>query len=618
MIAYGYAGRLGVVDLSKGQVTTRSLDEKLISDYLGGRGFVARLVYDLVPPGADPLGPDNVLVFAVGPLNGTVTPTSARFSIGAKSPLTGITGGGNAGSFWGPNLKWAGFDGVIVRGQAAEPVYLLIRDRDIRIVPATNLCGLDTWKAAECIREECEDPWLRVACIGAAGERGVLLANVGVGRFRAAGRGGLGAVMGSKNLKAIAVRGTGPVHVYDPEALWERSQDITKRAVKKGYLKYRLTYGDYGGFRRQADHGALMTRNAQTGVFPEADAIDGDAFNKRARIGIRACFGCPIPCWVRFVIPDGPYAGFYGENLNTTILKELGPRCGMTDLDSLLAALVALDRYGLDAISVPIAIAFAMECYQRGIITTADTGGLELDWGRADVVLTLIEQMAHNEGFGGELGQGVRICAQRWGRGAEKYAFHVKGLEVVGTDPRGYHAWGLGYATSSRGACHMRAYSTFEYGQMTEEEMIHLADTTAIRDRFGCEGKGRAVAYLEDMRCVGDSLEMCHWLTRATFGLPQEQVGLLSAATGRAITPEELKRIGERIYNIEHLFNLREGATPADDTLPERFLKEPIPEGPSKGQVCPLEPMLEEYYAARDWNRQTGYPSPDKRTELGI
>jgi len=614
----GYAGRLAVVDLGNSQVTMEPLDEGLITDYLGGRGFVARLVYDLVPRGADPLGPGNVLVFAVGPLNGTVAPTSARFSVGAKSPLTGITGGGNAGSFWGANLKWAGFDSVVIRGKAAEPAYLLITDGDIQIVPAPDLWGLDTWKTAERIREQCRDPWLRVACIGAAGERGVLLANVGVDRFRAAGRGGLGAVMGSKNLKAVAVHGTGCVRVYDPEALWSRSQDITKRAIEKGYLKYRFTYGDYGGFRRQADHGALMTRNAQTGVFPEADAIDGDAFNERARIGIRACFGCPIPCWVRFVVPDGPYAGLYGENLNTTILKELGPRCGISDLDSLLAVLVAIDRCGLDAISVPATIAFAMECYQRGIITTADTGGLELEWGRSDVILKLIEQMAHNDGFGGELGQGVQRCAQRWGSGAEEYAFHVKGLELVGTDPRGYHAWGLGYATSSRGACHMRAYSTFEYDQMTEQEMIQIAGMTAIQDRFGREGKGRAVAYLEDMRCVGDSLEMCHWLTRATFGLPQEQVSLLYAATGREIAPEELKRIGERLYNVEHLFNLREGVTPADDTLPKRFLQEPIPEGPSKDQVCPLEPMLEEYYAARDWNRETGYPSPDKRRELRI
>jgi len=607
-----------VVDLSKGEVTTEPLDEELRRDYLGGRGFVARLVYDLIPQDADPLGPENVLVFAVGPLNGTVAPSSARFSMGGKSPLTGITGGGNAGGFWGPHLKWAGFDGLIIRGRAAQPVYLLIAGGEIRIVPATHLWGMDTRQAAQQIREDCEDPWLRVASIGLAGERCVLLANVSVDRYRAAGRGGLGAVMGSKNLKAVAVRGTGAVNVHDPQMLWTLSQDITKRVTGERYFQSRMKYGAYGGFRRQADHGAVMVRNAQAGVFDGVDCVDGQAFNRRALLRMRACFGCPTPCWSTFALLDGQYAGLYGEELTTTSLKELGARCGLADLDAILAAHVLLDRHGLDAISAPAAIAFAMECYQRGIITAADTGGLELEWGRGDVVLELIEQMAHNQGLGGQLGQGVLRCSQRWGSGAEHYAFHVKGLEVVGTDPRGYPAWGLGYATSSRGACHMRAYSVFEYGGMTDEEMLRLAGTEAIAERLGWQGKGKAVAHLEDMRCVGDSLELCHFLTRATFGFPEEQVGLIAAATGREYSPQQLQRVGERIYNLEHLFNLREGSTPDDDTLPARFLTEPLAEGLSKDHVCPLEPMLEEYYEARSWDRETGHPSAAKLGELGL
>jgi aldehyde:ferredoxin oxidoreductase len=610
--------RIGVVELDRLRVTALPLDPELRANYLGGRGVVARLVYDLVPQHADPLGPDNVLVFAPGLLTGTLAPASARFSLGAKSPLTGITGGGNGGTFWGANLKWAGFDALVIRGQAARPVYLRVEDQEIEILPADDLWGLDTWQTVRAVRRQNRNPWLQVACIGPAGERQVLLANVIVQKYRAAGRGGLGAVMGSKNLKAIAVHGTAPVPLSDPEAVWNRSRRITQRAIEKGYLKYRYQYGDYGGFGRQAKHGALMTHNAQDGLFPEASAVDGDAFNERARIGLRACFGCPIPCWVRFTIDAGPFAGLYGENLNTTILKELAARCGLTDLDAVLAGLVALDRYGLDAISAPAAIAFAQECYQRGIITSADTGGLDLEWGRAEAVLTLIEQMAHDEGLGGQLGQGVRNCAERWGEDARRYAFHVKGMEVVGTDPRGYKAWGLGYATASRGACHMRAYATFEYGQMTDEEMIQVGGTTEIGDRFGYQGKGVAVAYMEDLRCIGDALGLCHWLTRATFGLPQEQVGLVEAVIGRAIAPYELERIGERIYNLEHLFNLREGTTPADDTLPDRFLEEPMPSGPGRGHVCELEPMLEEYYAARDWDPESGYPSDVKRVELGI
>jgi aldehyde:ferredoxin oxidoreductase len=615
---YGYAGKFGVVDLSTGEVTTQPLDEKLIMDYVGGRGFITRLIYDLIPPHTDPLGPDNVLMFAVGPLNGTIAPTSARVSIGAKSPLTCITGGGNAGGFLGANLKWAGFDGLIIRGRADEPVYLLIRDGDIQILPAAALWRKDTHQAERLIHEQCRDPWLSVAVIGQAGENCVPLATTIMDRFRSAGRGGLGAVMGSKNLKAVAVRGTGAVRVYDPKALWAESQGIVKRAIKKGYLGSRWKNGAYGAFRRWADAGAQITRNAQTGVFPEVVNIDGSAFNERARIGIRACCSCPMPCWTRFVVPDGPHAALYGEELTATTLKEVGARCGLSDLSAILALHVALDRHGLDTISAPSAIAFAMECYQRGIITTADTGGLELGWGDAEVMLQLVDQMAHSEGFGGELGQGVRTCAQRWGRGAEKYAFHVKGMEIVGTDPRGFPAWGLGYATSSRGACHMRAYSVFEYGGMTEDEMLRISGTTAIQERLSWKGKGKAVAYEEGMRCVSDSLEMCDFLTRSTFGFPEEQVGLIRAVSGREYTPEELRLVGERIYNLERLFNLREGLTPADDTLPERFLQEPLVEGASKGYVCPLEPMLEEYYEARDWDRETGYPSPSKLKELGL
>jgi aldehyde:ferredoxin oxidoreductase len=616
---YGYAGKVAVVDLTAGEVSVETLDEDLAYRYLGGRGFVAKWMYDLIPEGADPLGPENVLCLAVGPLNGTLAPTSARFSIGAKSPLTGMLGGGNAGGFWGAGLKWAGFDGVIVLGRAQTPVYLLVQDERVTICSAERMWGKDTFETEALIREEQRQPRLRIVSIGQAGENRVLLANVISDRWRAAGRGGLGAVMGSKNLKAIAVGGRAAVSVHDPAGLWDSSQAITRRAIEqKGYFEKRWNNGAYGAFRRWADSGAQITRNGQQGVFPEAELIDGEAFNERARLSIRACSNCPLPCWVRFFVPDGPYAGLYGEELTATTLKEAGARCGITDLDGILQAHELMDRYGLDTISAPSAIAFAMECYQRGLITEENTGGLALDWGRSDLFLELIRQMAHNEGFGGELGHGVRLCAQRWGRGTEAYALHVKGMEVVGTDPRGYPAWGLGYATSSRGACHMRAYSVFEYGGMTDDEMVRIAGTTKIGQRFSWRGKGRAVAYLENMRCVGDSLGLCDFLTRSTFGFPEEQVGLLAAVTGTEYSPEELRLVGERIYTTERLFNLREGLTPADDTLPDRFLEEPLEDGPSAGYLCPLEPMLQEYYTARDWDRETGYPSRAKLAELGL
>ncbi|MEM4724769.1 MAG: aldehyde ferredoxin oxidoreductase N-terminal domain-containing protein, partial [Candidatus Hadarchaeum sp.] len=267
-MTYGYAGKFAIVNLNTGEVQVQSLDKQLAMYYLGGRGFVSRLLYEYIPEGTNPLGLDNVLIFAVGPLTGTVVPTSARFSVGAKSPLTGLIGEGNAGGFWGPNLKWAGFDGLIIHGQAPEPVYLLIRNDDVRIMPASSLWGLDTWQATEHIRQECRDPQLSVACIGVAGENRVRLANIIVDKARAAGRGGLGAVMGSKNLKAIAVHGTGAVNIYDAKMLWNFSYDLIKRVAQREYSRSRMKYGAYSGFRRQADHGALMAYNAQSGLFP--------------------------------------------------------------------------------------------------------------------------------------------------------------------------------------------------------------------------------------------------------------------------------------------------------------------------------------------------------------
>ncbi len=615
---YGYAGKLGIINLSTGEIHDRHLDKTLTGDYLGGRGFVASLLYELLPGGADPLGAENVLVFAVGPLNGTAAPTSARVTVGAKSPLTGILGSGNAGGFWGAQLKWAGYDGLVIQGRAAEPVYLVIRDGGIRLHAARQLWGRDTQQTEHLIRSEQGDAQLSVACIGPAGERSVALTTVMFDRVRSAGRGGMGAVMGSKKLKAIAVHGTQGVLIHDPERFWKESLALTKRAVEKGYFKSRWEKGTYGAFTRWNDMGALQTYNGQLGQFANVDRIAGNVFNERYRIGMRACFGCPTPCWPTYVIPTSSGDSQYLEEVTASTFKETGARCGIDNMEVILQAHAIMNCYGLDTISAPAAISFAMECYQRGIISEEDTGGLELDWGRGDAVLELLEQMGRNEGFGGELGAGVRACAQRWGKDAPRYALHVKGMEVVGTDPRGIPAWGLGYATSTRGACHMRAYSNFEYGGMSDEEMVRISGTTAIGDTHGWEGKGRAVAYLENVRAYGDSLELCHLLTRAELGFPEKLVGLFEAATGRYLEPEALMRIGERIYNLEHLFNLREGSTPADDRLPQRFQEEPMPEGPAKGQVCRLEPMLEEYYTARDWDRRTGYPSVAKLRELGL
>lgn len=611
-------GIVAIVDLSCGSVETLSISDDLIKQYIGGRGFIARWLFEMVPPDTDALSEENVLIFANGALTGTLAPSAARLAVGALAPETGIWSIGNVGGIFGPQLKRAGWDALIIKGRSPQKVYLLILDDKIIIKPADHLWGMDSYQTEPAIRLENRDQRLSVACIGPAGENGVLMATIMVDRVRSAGRGGLGAVMGSKNLKAVAVHGSKDIPIYDPDRFFDECLKINKRSAHL-YFESRWEKGSYGALGRYNEAGALSTRNAQQTVFEGIDGITAETYVQDFKQPqMHACFACSIPCWSYFYLKDGKYAGFYDENANATTFKEFGARCGLANMDAILVANAMCNRLGLDTISTPAVISFAMECFQNGIINKEDCGGLELKWGDEQVMMTLIEQMGYGQGFGAQLAQGVKRCAKIWGHGAERFALHVKGMETVATDPRGQPSWGLGYATSSRGACHMRAYANFEYSGMDDKDMLRIAGTTKIRERFGFEGKGKAIAYLENLRAIGDSIGMCHFLTRAELGFQEVLAPLYEAATGIEMTPENLFKAGERICNLERISNLHFGLTPADDTLPARYLQEPVPDGPVKGQVCPLEPMLEEYYQARDWDRLTGYPSDAKLRSLNL
>lgn len=617
-MSYGYMNKAAVIDLSLRKIDNIEIPEHLKKAMVGGRGFIAQWLYELVPFKADPLSEANVLIFANGALTGTLAPSSARIAVGAKAPETGIWSIGNVGGFFGVQLKRAGFDALIIKGRSAQNVYLKIVNDKIEIVPAEHLWGLDSHQTDQQIKAENRYHNMSIACIGPAGENGVLLSTIMVDRIRSAGRGGLGAVMGSKNLKAIAVCGDQSVAIFDPKRFYQECLKVINRSAKL-YFKRRWEKGSYSALRRYNDVGALSTRNAQQTTFEEIEGITAEIYIKNYKQKyMRGCFACSIPCWSFFYIKDGPYSGFYDENVNATTFKEMGARCGLGKMDAVLAATAMCNHFGLDTISAPAAISFAMECYQRGIITKKDTDGLELIWGNDAAMLEVIEQMAYNRGFGAQLAQGVKRCSAQWGEEAEKYALHVKGMETVGTDPRGQPSWGLGYATSSRGACHMRAYANFEYKGMSDEEMLRISGTTKIKKRFSYEGKGRAVAYLENLRAIGDAIGMCHLLTRGELGFQEVLAPLYEAATGIEMQPDALYRVGERIYNLERISNLKFGLTPADDTLPARYLTEPVPAGPAKGKVLPLKPMLEEYYQARDWDMQSGYPSQAKVDELKL
>lgn len=619
----GYCNQVAWIDLSSKSVYTKPLDGEIKERYIGGRGFITRWLMDMVPPSVQPFDPGNALIFATGPLTGTNVPTSSRIEIGAVAPETGIFSSGSAGGSFGTKLKRAGFDALVITGRSEKPVYIIVRDNHVEIKDARRYWGRDVFETDRAIKADHRDSRLSMACIGQAGENEVLITTIMIDRVRAAGRGGLGAVMGNKRLKAIAVYGSGSVPIHAPEPFWNACEIIREAAVKQFFVK-RWENGTYGNLTRYQGVGALTSYNSRKTTFEYIDRISATHYNENYRVGRRACVSCPMPCWTTFVIQSGEFKGFFGEETTATTFKEMGARCGLHEMDAILKAHSDLNRYGLDTISTPAVIAFAMECYEEGVITKEDTEGLELTWGNRHAVIPLIEQIAENKGFGAQLARGVRICAQTWGEKTMKYALHVKGLETVGTDPRGQPSWGLGYATSSRGACHMRAYANYESGinnapgGMDEKTMIRISGTTEIGKRFSTTGKGKAGAFLEDMNAFGDSLGICKLMSRAELGLPESLVDVLNYATGADYDTEGLYRVGERISNLERIANLQRGITPADDTLPERYLHEPVPEGPAAGQVCDLEPMLNEYYETRDWDRADGYPSTHKLNELKL
>ena len=618
----GYAGRIAHYDLTKASVTDLPWNQEEIVPYIGGRGLAALLLYNLLPPGVDALAPANPLIFAVGPFVGTKVPSSSRWSVAAKSPLTGLTGSGNGGGNFGPSLKWAGLDALVVSGKAAHPSYLFVDNGEFFMKPADHLWGKSPEKTSLAIRSEIGasegDPRVAIAAIGRAGEEGVGLSII-LSNDHSAGRGGLGAVMGSKNLKAVVVRGHRKVEVYDAGALNRKSREMTDDLMGQKHYPRFIKYGSMSALKdRYKVLGGFLTFNGQKGSCPHLDQIDGDAMYPYLWPS-ESCFGCPMPCTHYFAVEEGKYAPAKGRGIQAATGLAFGAQCGMTDIEAILRAHARTNYYGLDLISAPVAIAFAMECYQRGIIGRDTTEGLDLSWANAnDAVLESIELMGQNEGFGRLLNRGVRALSEEWGEETKSFAFHVKGMETTDADPRAFPAWGLMYAISSRGADHCRALCFAEMGGMTEDVLMKIAGTTEPADPNGIKGKGKLIAYCEDIRALADSLELCKFVTQGDLGYPEYLTDLFYHVTGLRWGAEELRLAGERIVQLERLFNLREGLTPGDDTLPERFLSEPVSDGPAKGRVVRLAPMLEEYYRARDWDEKTGKPASGRLEALGL
>jgi len=615
-----YGGHILRVNLTDGVIDRHPTEEGLARAYLGGRGLNVKRLWDELPAHTDGLSPENMLLFGVGPLAGTLFPGGARFNVTAMSPQTGILGDSNAGGFFGPELKFAGYDQVIVQGRAEHPVYLWIKDDAVELRDARGLWGRDVWQATSAIQQELGDADVQVATIGQGAENGVRFAGVFVNLNRAAARTGMGTVMAAKNLKAVAVRGTGLVPVADMARFLEILERLDRAIYAHPEYEVRCRLGTTKLIKALDSIGGLPTRHFQRGRFEAADAVSGEAIEDLYKIKSKACFACTIPC-SRFLVVDDPrFPGLRLEGPEYEPLAGFTARVGNSDLALALKCVDLANRYGLDAIALSEVISWAMECHQRGLLSREEADGLDLAWGNGETVVALIHKVAQREGFGDLLADGVKRAAERLGRGSEEIALHGKGLEVFQADVRSIKAYGLGNAVASRGADHLRSEPWFEFSNDPEEGVRRYGiPETAFR--LEVKGKGLVVKHFEEMAAIADATGVCKNTYNNMEVLDWEGTAeLLEAATGWDLTGEEVRRVGERIVNLERLFIAREGITRRDDTLPRRFLQEPLPEGsgPSTGSVLELEPMLDEYYRARGWDVQTGLPTRDKLEELGL
>jgi aldehyde:ferredoxin oxidoreductase len=579
------------VNLSDKSIRREPLPPELFKQYLGGRGLGVKLLYDNLAPGTDAFSPENLLVFAVGPSTATRVPTAGRFVVITKSPTTGTIFDSHAGGYFGAQLRRAGFAAVVFHGKSDSPVYLWINNDEVEIRDASKIWGKDTYESTDALLEE-TDAKAQVACIGPAGENLGLMAAIMTDKHRAAGRGGVGAVMGSKNLKAIVAKGTGQVGAHDQERL-NTATERSRRLIKKNAVtnKSLPVYGTPVLVSVANELGMLPTNNFQEGTFNDAEGVSGEKLLERFSAGTYACHGCPIGCGRVSQIEGRKIGGPEYESL-----WALGPQCGINDLEWIALANDRCNHLGLDTISTGSTIGAAMELVQRGKLDAP------LKFGDKTGILEIIEDMAHMRGLGAEMSEGSKKLTERYG--APELAMQAKGLELPAYDPRGAQGHALGYATSNRGGCHLRSY-------LIGPEVL---GSPVLVDRDRPDGKADLVMLYQDLSAAMDCMVVCRFTNFAWT--VDDYAEMISAGTGIEFSGRELLRLGERIYNLERLFNLREGFTAKDDTLPPRFFK-PLPEGGSRNRVVHLEEMMKEYYKLRGWDKE-GRPTKDTLKKLDI
>lgn len=601
---YGYHGKALVVDLSSGAHRWDNITEQVLRSFIGGIGLGTYLLYKYCPAGADPLGPDNPLIFAASPLVGSRLTTSSKFAVMTKSPLTGFIGDSLSSSFLATELKKSCGDALIIVGQAETPTLLFIEDGVPQFLDAAGLMGLGTFDTEQAVKERLGRQ-TRVASIGPAGENLVRYASIANDGGRQAGRCGPGAVMGSKNLKALALQGSQTVDVAMPGATHKYSLDLSKRSLGAATEKYRElgTMANVSVFNRL---GTLPTRNFRESTFEGAEKVSGEHLHQEHLAKNASCANCTIGCEKILVTSDKGKKS--KGRMEYESLFALGPLCGVDDPNTVIRAAAICDDLGMDTISAGVTIAWAMECFDKGLLSTNDTGGIDLSFGNGQAILDILELIGHRKDLGGLLAEGTKMAAERLGGGSSDWAMQVKGLEMPGYEPRSLKTMALGLAVTPRGACHNRS-SAYE------------ADFSERVDRLSVdESRGIIAAESEDFEAVLDSLIWCKFLRKAFNDFYEESAQVYTMITGWDMSLDELKQAGERIHNLKKLFNIREGWSRRDDALPPRTLQEPLPTGVVAGVGLTqeeLDYMIAGYYQARGWNDDGSVPDT-KLAELGL
>jgi aldehyde:ferredoxin oxidoreductase len=599
-------GTLLRVNLTNSSIQVEELSGTLTNQFLGGRGLASKILYDEVDAQVDPLSPENKIIFMTGPLTGTGVIGGASYVVVTKSPLSGSIACSTAEGYFGPELKCAGFDGIVIEGQAIEPVYLSIEDDQVELLSASHLWGKSTRRTEEIIRTEKENLWIAketsVASIGPAGEQLAKIASIINDRHRVAARAGVGAVMGSKNLKAIAVRGTQPVMVADGALFvdvvaraWEKfkSTPVIPQTLNNIGTPFLVDVINKSG--------VLPVRNFQTGIMQDVEKISGEYMAETILKANKGCFACPIAC-VQMTEVEDPALQGEGEGPEYRTIALIGAACGIGDIAAVAKISYLCDEMGIDTLSFGSAVACAMELTEKKIISKKQTG-MTLTFGNTEAVIELIEHVANREGFGDLLAEGGYHLAAHYGH--PEFFIGVKKQGSPAFDPRGIQGLGLEYATSNSGVSHALGY-------LVTHKILGIRGEI---DPLTTEGKAPLVKQFQDGSAVFDSAGLCRLLLLGVW--IDDIIPLLETVTGKSYSEEHLLSLGERIWNLERLFNIEAGFSGTDDTLPRRMLEEPMPEGPAQGQVCKLHEMLPEYYTIRGWSDQ-GVPTEEKRASLGL